>query len=239
MTASCPDPTASRRPRRASRGQGRVAAPPRARRSRRRTAVRRGQPADAAKGPRSAPRRLAGPRHRRRPAGPPRLRRRRSGARFRRGGRGPRGAIGVEIGYDEQLSHLIIAGADIMLVPSRFEPCGLTQLYALRYGDAAAGAPGRRPRRYRGRRDGGQPGGRQRRPASRLTARASRGSKRRSAAPPAVSRARIWRRMMQQAMTRDFSWTAAARRLCRGLSRAAAGPGPSSWRSGMTGPVGA
>src|SRR5438876_8443437 len=45
-----------------------------------------------------------------------------------------RGRVGVEIGYDESLAHLIIAGADVILVPSRFEPCGLTQLYALRYG---------------------------------------------------------------------------------------------------------
>jgi starch synthase len=44
------------------------------------------------------------------------------------------GRIGVRIGYDERLSHLIQAGADSMLVPSRFEPCGLTQMYALRYG---------------------------------------------------------------------------------------------------------
>lgn len=45
-----------------------------------------------------------------------------------------RGRIGVEIGYDEGLSHLIQAGADAILIPSRFEPCGLTQLYGLRYG---------------------------------------------------------------------------------------------------------
>ena len=42
--------------------------------------------------------------------------------------------VGVYIGYDEPLAHLAQAGADAMLVPSRFEPCGLTQLCALRYG---------------------------------------------------------------------------------------------------------
>jgi starch synthase len=42
--------------------------------------------------------------------------------------------IAVVIGYDEGLAHLIQAGADALVVPSRFEPCGLTQLCALRYG---------------------------------------------------------------------------------------------------------
>ena len=44
------------------------------------------------------------------------------------------GTIDLVIGFDEGLAHLVQAAADIMLVPSRFEPCGLTQLYALRYG---------------------------------------------------------------------------------------------------------
>jgi starch synthase len=42
--------------------------------------------------------------------------------------------VSVSIGHDEALAHLIHAGADALLVPSRFEPCGLTQLCGLRYG---------------------------------------------------------------------------------------------------------
>lgn len=42
--------------------------------------------------------------------------------------------IGVRIGFDEPLSHLIEAGADLFMMPSRFEPCGLNQMYSLRYG---------------------------------------------------------------------------------------------------------
>jgi starch synthase len=45
-----------------------------------------------------------------------------------------RGRVGAVFGYHEELSHLLQGGADIILVPSRFEPCGLTQFYGLRYG---------------------------------------------------------------------------------------------------------
>jgi starch synthase len=44
------------------------------------------------------------------------------------------GRIGVRIGYDESLSHRLQGGGDAILIPSRFEPCGLTQLYGLAYG---------------------------------------------------------------------------------------------------------
>ncbi len=40
----------------------------------------------------------------------------------------------IEVGFNEELAHLIYAGADMMVVPSRFEPCGLTQLISMRYG---------------------------------------------------------------------------------------------------------
>jgi starch synthase len=44
------------------------------------------------------------------------------------------GRIGSSIGYQEQLAHWIEAGADFLLMPSRYEPCGLNQLYSLKYG---------------------------------------------------------------------------------------------------------
>ena len=44
------------------------------------------------------------------------------------------GRVAVRIGYDEGLSHRLFQGGDAVLVPSRFEPCGLTQMYGLRYG---------------------------------------------------------------------------------------------------------
>ena len=98
-------------------------------------------------------------------------------AAFRAAAAAHPGRIGCVIGYDEALAHQIQAGADALLVPSRFEPCGLTQLCALRYGalpvvarvggladtviDANRGGPGRRHRDRRAvcASDSGRPGG--------------------------------------------------------------------------------
>ena len=44
------------------------------------------------------------------------------------------GRVGVRIGFNEALAHRIQAGSDVLLMPSRFEPCGLSQMYAMRYG---------------------------------------------------------------------------------------------------------
>ncbi len=44
------------------------------------------------------------------------------------------GRIGLKIAFDERLAHTIYAGSDVFLIPSRYEPCGLTQMYAMKYG---------------------------------------------------------------------------------------------------------
>ena len=55
-------------------------------------------------------------------------------AGFRRAAAADPQRVAAFIGYDEAMAHRFIAGGDVLLMPSRFEPCGLTQLYALRYG---------------------------------------------------------------------------------------------------------
>jgi starch synthase len=55
-------------------------------------------------------------------------------AGFRRAAAAHPERVALHVGYDEALAHRFIAGGDVLAVPSRFEPCGLTQLYALRYG---------------------------------------------------------------------------------------------------------
>ncbi|MGH7047540.1 MAG: glycogen synthase GlgA [Stellaceae bacterium] len=133
-------------------------------------------------------------------------------AGFAASARADAAGIAVELGYDEALAHRIIAGADSIIVPSRFEPCGLTQLYALRYGtlplvrrvggladtvvDATAVSLA----------DGTATGFAfdEETPAA-LLATIGRAS-------ALMREPAIWRRMIRRAMTRDFSWDAAARR---------------------------
>ena len=122
-----------------------------------------------------------------------------------------RGAIGVEIGYDETLARLVIAGSDCMVVPSRFEPCGLTQLYALRYGTLPL------VRRTGGLADtvvDATPAHLQDKTATGFmfepaTAEALAATLEWAIAQYA-NRA-SWRQMMHQAMTQDFSWARSAR----------------------------
>jgi starch synthase len=125
------------------------------------------------------------------------------------------GRIAVAIGFDEELAHLVEGGADFFLMPSRFEPCGLSQMYSQRYGTPpVARATG-------GLADTIQDG-----ETGFLFERAEAG-----ALAEAVRRAcaawrepRRWREMQRAGMRRDFSWVAAARRyadlyprLARGL----------------------
>jgi starch synthase len=122
------------------------------------------------------------------------------------------GQVAVIVGHDEARAHRLIAGADALLMPSRFEPCGLTQLYALRYGtlpivrrvgglaDTVVDAPA-------------EPAADSRATGLQFdapTPMALEGALQRALAlyrrPPA------WRRVMLSAMAQDFSWADAARR---------------------------
>jgi starch synthase len=139
---------------------------------------------------------------------------------FTRAAAAHKGQVAVELGYDEALSHLIIGGSDIILVPSRFEPCGLTQLYALRYGTLPLV-----------RRVGGLADTVVDATAVSLADGSATGFTFDDASPEtlmsAIGRAialfgerEVWLRLMKRAMNRDFSWEAAARRyaaLYRGL----------------------
>jgi starch synthase len=134
------------------------------------------------------------------------------------------GRVGVFVGYDEALAHLVQGGCDALLVPSRFEPCGLTQLCALRYGavpvvsrvggladtviDANVAALG-----------SGAATGVQFSPVSAAgLAQAAARTAQLWAEPP------LWRQTQLNGMRADFSWAAPARAyaaLYRGLAGAA------------------
>jgi starch synthase len=122
------------------------------------------------------------------------------------------GSVGCIVGYDEPLAHLIQAGSDALLVPSRFEPCGLTQLYALRYGAIPVVS-----------RVGGLADSVIDANEAALSAGVATGLQFWPAAPEALEEALrrllvlwrdkpTWRRMQHNAMTADVSWRASARR---------------------------
>jgi len=123
--------------------------------------------------------------------------------------------VAVRVGYDEALAHRLIAGSDVILVPSRFEPCGLTQLYGLRYGTLPL------VRRVGGLADTVVDAS-----AQSLGDGSATGFVFDAATPAALeealqrvlqvwNRPEQWRRVMRHAMAQDFSWDgSAARYLC-------------------------
>jgi starch synthase len=113
-----------------------------------------------------------------------------------------RGKVSVQIAFDNAFAHQIIAGSDMLLVPSKYEPCGLTQLYALRYGTIPVvrstgglvdtvehGVTGFRFDDY--------------------TPESMRGAI--GEATAAFRNAALWARLRAEGMARDFSWDASAR----------------------------
>jgi starch synthase len=137
------------------------------------------------------------------------------------------GEVGVRVGYDEALAHRLIAGADAILVPSRFEPCGLTQLYGLRYGSLPV------VRRVGGLADTVVDASEDAVAADRATGFVFDG-----ATPPALdsaiqravtaySQPERWQRLMLRAMAQDYSWAGSAQKyiaLYADLSREIAPP---------------
>jgi starch synthase len=110
--------------------------------------------------------------------------------------------IAVAIGFNEDLAHLIEAGADLFLMPSRFEPCGLNQMYSQRYGTPpVARATGGLVDTIAD----GETGFLFERAESAALLDALR------RALAAYRDTRRWREMQRRAMARDFSWAAPAR----------------------------
>lgn len=120
------------------------------------------------------------------------------------------GRVAVRLGYDEALAHRMMAGADATIVPSRFEPCGLTQLYALRYGTVPVV-----------RRVGGLADTVVHADKLALQGDVATGFLFGAATPAALAQAlaqaasayrqpAVWRQLMLRGMAQNFSWTAAA-----------------------------
>jgi starch synthase len=122
------------------------------------------------------------------------------------------GAVGVRLGYDELLAHRIIAGSDVIVVPSRFEPCGLTQMYGLAYGTLPL------VHRVGGLADTVRNTTEESLAAGTATGftfeGATAGALREAAARALALWAKpvLWDKVRRAAMLQDFAWTASARR---------------------------
>jgi len=132
--------------------------------------------------------------------------------------------IGTVIGFDESLAHLIEGGADIFLMPSRFEPCGLNQMYSMRYGTVpvvhAVGGLADTVRDYAP--STGKGGARREKPTGFVF---------REYSPPALREAlmrafalfsdqRKWRALQVAGMQQDYSWDRSAREYVKIYERA-------------------
>ncbi|MCF8031480.1 MAG: glycogen synthase GlgA [Desulfarculaceae bacterium] len=119
------------------------------------------------------------------------------------------GKLGLKLTFSEKLAHLLQAGSDVMLMPSRFEPCGLNQMYALRYGTPPL------VRATGGLKDTVEPCDPERNTGDGFvfsihSSQAMLAELERAAGVFAQPRA--WRELQARAMARDFSWTASAQR---------------------------
>jgi starch synthase len=125
--------------------------------------------------------------------------------------------IGAKIGFDEPIAHLIEAGADLFLMPSRFEPCGLNQMYSLRYGTVplvrAVGGLVDTVRNYNPRTGAGTGFSFDEYSAQALL------NTLRWALEIYRDRA-TWRRIQHEGMQQDFSWDASARQYVKVYERA-------------------
>jgi starch synthase len=131
---------------------------------------------------------------------------------FRRLVRQYPGRFAVKVGYDDEMAHRIEAGADMFLMPSRYEPCGLNQIYSLKYGTVpvvrAVGGLDDTIEPYDVRTGKGTGFKFQEyTPEALLTAM--------QAAFALFGKPREWRKLMLNGMARDFSWAVAAREYLR------------------------
>ena len=127
--------------------------------------------------------------------------------------------VSATIGFDETLAHRIEAGADIFLMPSRFEPCGLNQMYSLRYGTVpVVRATGGLADTVR---DAAEPGGNGIRFTEYTPAALSAAVRR---ALELFRNPKQWKTLQQAGMREDFSWDASAReyvKVYEGVAQAA------------------